>query len=53
MKKNVYQAPEMEVVELKSQSVLLAGSDGETAGGGGEGFAPEFVIMDDDINSTN
>lgn len=42
MKKNVYQAPVMEVVELKSQSVLLAGSDGTTAGGGGTGFAPEY-----------
>lgn len=52
MKKNVYQAPEMEVVELKSQSALLAGS-GEIGGGGGTGHAPEFVIMDDDINSTN
>jgi len=43
MKKNVYQAPEMEVVKLKSQSALLAGSSGgEIGGGGGEGFAPEF-----------
>ena len=41
MKKIKYQAPEMEVVELKSQSTLLAGS-GEIGGGGGEGFAPEF-----------
>ena len=42
MKKIKYQAPKMEVVELKSKSVLLAGSDGEIGGGGGEGFAPEF-----------
>ena len=42
MKKIKYQAPKMEVVELKSKSVLLAGSDGETAGGGGTGFAPEY-----------
>lgn len=46
----------MEVVKLKSQSALLAGSiggSGEIGGGGGTGFAPEFVIIDDDIKSTN
>jgi len=42
MKKIEYQAPEMEVVELKSQCVLLAGSDGEIGGGGGTGHAPEY-----------
>lgn len=42
MKKIEYQAPEMEVVELKSQSTLLAGSSGEIGGGSGQGFAPEF-----------
>lgn len=43
MKKIEYQAPEMEVVELKSQSALLAGSgSGEIGGGGGQGFAPEY-----------
>lgn len=38
MKKINYQAPEMEIIELKSQSALLAGSggDGNTAGGSGE-----------------
>lgn len=41
MKKNVYQAPEMEVVELKSQSALLQ-SSGETGGGGGHAFSPEY-----------
>lgn len=39
MKKNVYQAPEMEVVELKSKAVLLAGSGEEAPGtGGGTGW---------------
>jgi hypothetical protein len=37
MKKNVYQAPEMEVVELKNQLALLSSSPGEeTAPGTGE-----------------
>lgn len=36
MKKNEYMAPEMEVVELKSKVVLLAGSGEE--GPGGEGL---------------
>lgn len=54
MKKIEYKTPEMEVVELNSKSALLAGSVGtEIGGGGGGGFAPEFVIMDDDIKSTN
>ena len=54
MKKIKYQAPEMEVVEMKAQSALLQASAGtEIGGGGGGGFAPEFVIMDDDIKSTN
>lgn len=35
MKKIVYQAPEMEVVEMKTKMSLLAGSDGNTAGGSG------------------
>lgn len=30
MKKNVYQAPEMEVVKMMSKAVMLAGSNGET-----------------------
>lgn len=34
MKKIDYQAPEMEVVELKNKVAILAGS--ETGGGGGE-----------------
>ena len=42
MKKDVYQAPEMEVVELKSKAVLLAGS--EITPGEGEGFSREFTI---------
>jgi len=41
MKKDVYQAPEMEVIELKSKAVLLAGSTEETPGSG-DGFAPEY-----------
>ena len=38
MKKDDYLAPQMKVVELKSQCVLLAGSDGDGKGetGGGE-----------------
>jgi len=36
MKKISYQAPEMEVVELKNKVAILAGSDpGEAPGGGG------------------
>ena len=47
MKKNVYQAPEMEVVEMKSQCALLAGS-GEEGGGGGGGFGSrEFEFGED------
>lgn len=42
MKKDVYQAPEIEVVELQSKAVLLVGSD-ETPGEG-EGFSREFTI---------
>ena len=39
MKKIEYMAPEMEVVELKSQVALLAGSTEETPGtGDDEGF---------------
>ena len=34
MKKIEYMAPEMEVVELKSQVALLAGSGEETPGSG-------------------
>lgn len=46
MKKNDYQSPEMEVVELKSQCALLAGS--EIGGGGGGGFgARESDYVDD------
>ena len=42
MKKIEYMAPEMEIVELKSNVTLLAGST-EEAGGGGGGFgAPEM-----------
>lgn len=41
MKKIEYQAPEMEVVELKAQSALLQAS-GEIGGGSGTEFAPEF-----------
>lgn len=41
MKKIEYQAPEMEVVELKSQCALLQAS-GEEAGGGGDTFAPGY-----------
>ena len=43
MKKIKYQAPEMEVVEMKAQSALLqASAGGEIGGGGGTGHAPEF-----------
>lgn len=46
MKKNVYQAPEMEVVEMKSQCALLAGS--EIGGGGGGGFGSREVEFDEE-----
>ena len=46
MKKIEYMAPEMEIVELKSNVTLLAGS--ETAGGGGGGFAPKMDDIDED-----
>ena len=45
MKKIEYQAPEMEIVKLKSQAALLAGSvndDDEGGPGSGGNFAPEF-----------
>lgn len=35
MKKIEYQAPEMEVVEMKYNTVLLAGSDGGGSSSGG------------------
>lgn len=41
MKKIEYQAPEMEVVEMKAQSALLQAS-GEIGGGGGHAFSPEY-----------
>ena len=48
MKKIEYMAPEMEIVELKSNVKLLAGS-GEEAGGGGGGFgAPKMDDIDED-----
>ena len=46
MKKNVYQAPEMEVVEMKSQCALLAGS--EIGGGGGGGFGSREFEFDEE-----
>lgn len=46
MKKIEYMTPEMEIVELKSNVVLLAGS-GEEAGGGGTGFAPEMQDVEE------
>ena len=36
MKKIEYQAPEMEVIELKNQVALLAGSGEEAPGGSGD-----------------
>ena len=42
MKKIEYLSPETKVIELKSKAAILVGSDGETGGGGGTGFAPEF-----------
>ncbi len=47
MKKNDYQSPEMQVVEMKSQVALLAGSSGEIGGGGGGGFAREEDFDED------
>lgn len=46
MKKIDYQAPEMEVVELKSQVSLLSASDpmGESTGGGAK-------LVDDDADA--
>ena len=46
MQKNVYQAPEMEVVEMKSQCALLAGS--EIGGGGGGGFGSREFEFDEE-----
>lgn len=45
MKKMIYQAPQMEAIELKLQGVLCG--SGEEAGGGGEGFAPEMNDVDE------
>lgn len=47
MKKIEYQAPEMEVVEMKYNTALLADSE-EQAGGGGHGHAREFGFDDED-----
>lgn len=43
MKKIEYKAPEMEVIEMKYNKMLMAS---EIGGGGGEGFAPEFEDED-------
>lgn len=45
MKKIEYEAPDMEIVKLKSQAALLAGSvndDDEGGPGSGGDFAPEL-----------
>ena len=46
MRKIEYLSPEMEIIELKNQVALLAGS-GEEAGGSGTGFAPEYEPEED------
>lgn len=48
MEKIVYQSPEMEVVEMKSEGFLCA-SDGESGGGGAGGFAPKLEFDEEDI----
>ena len=45
MKKIEYMAPEMEIVELKSNVTLLAGST--EGGGGGGAFAPEMQDVEE------
>ena len=47
MEMKKYMTPEMEIVELKYNTTLLAGSDGETGGGGGTGFARETEFEED------
>ena len=47
MKKIEYMAPEMEIVELKSNVTLLAGST-EEGGGGGHVHAPAMDDIDED-----
>ena len=46
MEMKKYMTPEMEIVELKYNTTLLAGS-GEEAGGGGHGRAREFELEDE------
>lgn len=46
MEKISYQAPEMEVIELKHQVALLSSS--EIGGGGGNGHAPELDLSSDE-----
>ena len=46
MEKIVYQSPEMEVVELKSEGFLCSS---EIGGGGGTGHAPELELDEEDI----
>ena len=43
MEMKKYMTPEMEIVELKYNTTLLAGS-GEEAGGSGTGFARELDV---------
>ena len=48
MNKRVYKAPETEVIELKQNCCLLAGSTpGYGGAGGGEGDAP--AMLEDDL----
>ena len=44
MKKNEYVTPEMEIVEIKEQCSILAGSDptGNSGGGQGGNTPPDF-----------
>ena len=48
MEMKKYMTPEMEIVELKYNTTLLAGSDGDGGGGGVHGKAREFEFDDED-----
>ena len=49
MMKKIYMSPEMDVIELKNQQQLLAGSDfGSGTKPGGSAAAPDFYFDDED-----
>ena len=47
MEMKKYMTPEMEIVELKYNTTLLAGSDGDGGGGGVHGKARELEFEDE------